>query len=265
VATNSLFDLTGKVAFVTGAASGLGWAMAEVMAEYGATVTLADVDEHGLEIAERQLKSRGYNVESTLLDISNSKQLHAAIDRCADEHGKLDIVFANAGISAGPSFVTSPSGQIDSVDPANWDRVLKINLSGTFDTMRTAAKHMKRQKSGRIIVTASISGMRSSPISGYAYVATKAALINLVRHAAVDLAPYNVLVNAIAPGCFMTNIGGGKLLSDLEVQRKCTARVPLGRLGSPEEIKGLALFLAAPASSYVTGTVIPIDGGVTAR
>ena len=106
--------------------------------------------------------------------------------------------------------------------------------------------------------------MRASPVSGYAYVAAKAALINLVRQAAVELGPRNVRVNAIAPGYIATNLAGGRLKRDPELARELQERVPLGRIGQPEDLKGVALFLASPASSYVTGAVIPVDGGVTA-
>jgi len=261
---NPLFDVSGQVVLVTGAASGLGWAIAEVMAAHEAAVTLVDIDGAGLEHAVRQLAAQGYRAESAVVDISDRDALQATIDRCAHARGRLDVVFANAGVTAGPSYLIAPEGEIDRTDLERWDRSLEINLHGTFDTMRAAAAPMKRQKSGRIVVTASISGMRASPVSGYGYVAAKAALINLVRHAAVELGPHNICVNAIAPGFFVTKLAGGRLKHDAEMARQLAARVPLRRLGLPEDIKGLALFLAAPASGYITGAVIPIDGGVTA-
>jgi NAD(P)-dependent dehydrogenase (short-subunit alcohol dehydrogenase family) len=132
-------------------------------------------------------------------------------------------------------------------------------------TIRFAAAHMKRQRSGSIIATTSIAGTRSEPLVGYGYVAAKAAVGNIVRHAAVDLAAYNVRVNAIAPGPFLTNIAGGRLHRDPDVVKKFAGPVPMGRLGHPDEMKGLALLLASPAGSFITGTVIPIDGGATAR
>ncbi len=132
-------------------------------------------------------------------------------------------------------------------------------------TIRFAATHMKRQRGGSIVATASIAGLRSEPLVGYGYAAAKAAVVNIVRHAAVDLAPYNVRVNAIAPGPFLTNIAGGRLHREPEVAKKFAAPVPLGRMAQPDEIKGLALLLASPAGSFITGTVIPIDGGTTAK
>ena len=141
----------------------------------------------------------------------------------------------------------------------------ELNLAATFMTIRFAATHMKRQRSGSIIATTSIAGMRSEPLVGYGYVAAKAAVANIVRHAAVELASYNVRVNAIAPGPFLTNIAGGRMHREPDVAKQFAAAVPLGRLAQPDEIKGLALLLASPAGSFITGTVIPIDGGTTAR
>jgi NAD(P)-dependent dehydrogenase (short-subunit alcohol dehydrogenase family) len=123
---------------------------------------------------------------------------------------------------------------------------------------------MKQRRSGSIVATASVAGIRAEPITGYGYVASKAAVINIVRQAAVELAPYNIRVNAIAPGPFYTNIGGGRLHREPEIVKLFADMVPLGRLAQTDEIKGLALLLASPAGSYLTGTVIPIDGGATA-
>jgi NAD(P)-dependent dehydrogenase (short-subunit alcohol dehydrogenase family) len=264
VKAEQLYNVTGQVAVVTGAASGLGLAMAEVMAANGAHVAMLDVDGDGLQNAAARLREAGASVEPAVVDVADGERLRAAIDAIAAARGRLDAVFANAGISGGPGH-RSEAGRIENVPMALWQRVLEVNLTSVFVTLQAAAVHMKRQKSGRIIVTASIAGLRSDPVAGYAYAATKAAVNNLVRQAAVELAPYNVLVNAIAPGPFYTNIAGGRLKREPEVVKAFETMVPLGRLAQPVEIKGLALFLASPASSYVTGTVIPIDGGTTAQ
>jgi NAD(P)-dependent dehydrogenase (short-subunit alcohol dehydrogenase family) len=124
---------------------------------------------------------------------------------------------------------------------------------------------MKRRRSGSIVVTTSIAGIKSEPLVGYAYVATKAAMGNVVRQAAVELAPHNIRVNAIAPGPFYTNIRGGVMFKDPDVVKRFEEMVPMGRCAQPDEIKGLALLLASPAGSFITGTVIPIDGGTTAK
>ena len=166
-------------------------------------------------------------------------------------------------MSGGPNYRTE-AGQIANISPELWQRVLDVNLTSVLMTIQAAAVHMKRRKSGRIIVTASIAGLRADPMVGYAYAATKAAVLNVVRQAAMELASFNVLVNAIAPGPFLTNIAGGRLHREPEVVKEFAGMVPLGRLAQPDEIKGLALYLASPASSYMTGTVIPIDGGASA-
>jgi len=255
--------VTGRIVLVTGAASGLGLAMAEVMAANGARVTLADKDEGALDRAVSRLAAAGHAVEGTVVDVANLDRLREAIDAVAARHGRLDVAFANCGISAGPGMMTQ-EGRMEAVALAKWNEVLHVNLTSVFETVRLAASHMKQQRSGRIIVTASVAGLKAERMVGYAYAATKAAIINLVRLAALELAPHNVLVNAIAPGPFLTNIAGGRLHRDAEVVRQFEAMVPLGRIAQPDELKGLALLLASPASSFITGTVIPIDGGIMA-
>ena len=260
-----MFDIGGHVAFVTGAASGLGLAYAEVLAENGAKVLLADINPSGLEAVHARLGAEGYDVEPLTLDITDTDALRDAIDGAAARHGRLDIVFANAGGSAGPGFSLTPAGSIDEADLATFDHWMNINFRANYLTIRFAATPMKKQRRGSIVATASIAGLRSDPLVSYGYVAAKAAINNIVRHAAVDLAPYNVRVNAIAPGPFYTNIAGGRLRRDPEQAKKFSAMIPMARIGEPDEIKGLALLLASPASSYITGAVIPIDGGTTAK
>jgi NAD(P)-dependent dehydrogenase (short-subunit alcohol dehydrogenase family) len=260
-----LFDVHGHVAVVTGAASGLGLAFAEVMAENGATTVLTDVDSPSLDRETARLRAAGCKVEQAVVDIADSEALRAAIDGAAARHGRLDAVFANAGISSGPGWELSPDGHIEAMNLDLFNRAIEINLTATFMTIRFAAAHMKKQRSGSIIATTSIAGLRSEPLVGYGYVGSKAAINNIVHHAAVDLAPFNVRVNAIAPGPFLTNIGNGRLRTDPERAAKFASMVAMGRLGMPDEIKGLALLLASPAGSFLTGAVIPIDGGTTAK
>jgi len=250
-----LFDVTGHVALVTGAASGLGLAMAEVMAENGATVVLADMDGPALERAVQRLSAVGGRAEAAVVDVADRDAVERCVADSGRRHGRLDAVFANAGISAGPQ------ARALATSWATWDRVLAVNLTGVFATLRAAAALMKPQGRGRIIVTASVAGLRGEPMVGYAYAATKAAVANLVRQAAIELGPFNVLVNAIAPGPFRTNIAGGRMHTDREAEREFAQSCPLGRIAEPDEIKGLALLLASPAASYMTGSVIPIDGG----
>ena len=264
---DELFGVKGQVAIVTGAASGLGLAMTEGMAQNGAAVLMIDIDPKTLEAAAAPLRSAGCTIETAALDVANTAALRSAIDSMAARHGKLDTVFANAGMSSGPGYglkAGKTAGLLENVSPDTWERVLQVNLTAVLETMRSAVAHMKPRRSGRIVVTASIAGIRAETICGYPYVATKAAVINIVRQAAVELAPHNVLVNAIAPGVFLTNIAGGKLKTDAAVREEFLGLIPMGRIAEANEIQGLALFLASAASSYLTGQVIAIDGGITA-
>jgi gluconate 5-dehydrogenase len=259
---NTMFDLNGQVAFVTGAAKGLGFAMAEVVAEHGAIVVMTDIDGEALAASVRKLEARGLKAVGEVVDVAETDRLERSINEAAARFGRLDVVFANAGLSAG-SGPTTEAGAIANVDMDRWNRLLNINLTSVFVTIRTAAAHMRPRGSGRLIVTASIAGMRGERMCGYAYAATKGAVANLVRQCSIELSPHNITVNAIAPGPFLTDIGQGRLHQP-EVAAGFIQDVPMGRLGQPDEIKGLALLLASPASSYITGAVIPIDGGATA-
>jgi NAD(P)-dependent dehydrogenase (short-subunit alcohol dehydrogenase family) len=259
-----LFDLTGQVAVVTGAAAGLGLAMAEVFAANGAHVAMLDKDGPGLDAAAKGLVAAGASVEGHVVDIADRARQRAVIDDIAARAGRLDIAVANAGMSAGPGFgFGTGQGGLTDVDQARWDEVVAVNLTGNFTTMQAAARHMVARKSGRIVMIASIAGLKAEHLVGYAYAATKAAVVNLVRQAALELAAHNVLVNCIAPGPFSTNIAGGRI-RDPEIAKQFAAMVPLARIAATDEIKGLALLLASPASSFITGTVIPIDGGAMA-
>jgi gluconate 5-dehydrogenase len=247
---------------VTGAAKGLGLAMAEIVAQSGALVVMTDIDLHALEASVKRLQGQRLDVHGEVLDVADADRLAKNIDGVAERFGRLDIVFANAGLSAGSGPLTD-NGAMAQVDLKRWNELLQINLTSVFVTIRSSAAHMIKQRSGRLIVTASIAGIRGERMCGYAYAATKAAISNLVRQSAIELSPHNVTINAIAPGPFLTDIGQGRL-HDPGVAAGFVSDVPMGRLGQPDEIKGLALLLASPASSYITGTVIPIDGGATA-
>ena len=257
----NLFDLNGRVALVTGAASGIGLAISEILAESGATVVMTDVHAASLAEARERLASGGLKVHGEVVDVTEFGALSAALRGAHDRFGGLDVVCANAGISGGPGPLT-PIGCLSSFDMQAWDRLLRINLTSVMVTIQTAAELMIPRGKGRILVTASIAGLRADPHVSYSYAATKAAVTNLVRQSAMELARHNVLVNAIAPGPFLTNIGNGRL-HDEAVAQRLAQRTMLGRIGDPDEIKGLALLLCSDASSFMTGTVIPIDGGTT--
>jgi NAD(P)-dependent dehydrogenase (short-subunit alcohol dehydrogenase family) len=265
--TAELFDVRGLVTIVTGAASGIGLAYAEVMADNGARVTLMDRDAASLDAAVRRLAERGGEVRGQTLDVTDRPGLRAGIDAAAAHYGRLDVVFANVGIDSPPGFLAmsgerNPNGAIENVSDERWDLVMETNLTSMFGTIKAAVPHMKKNaKGGRIIVTTSVAAIRGEAIVGMPYMPAKAGAAHLVRQAALELAKYNILVNAIAPGPFVTNIAGGHMRDPTTVA--AFARFsPLHRLASTDEIQGLALFLASPASSYVTGSQIVIDGGV---
>jgi NAD(P)-dependent dehydrogenase (short-subunit alcohol dehydrogenase family) len=247
-----LFDVRDTRVVVTGAASGLGFAMAEVMSDCGARVTLADVDRAGLEEVTARLADRGGRVRAWPVDVSDADE----VERLFEEQGGVDVVFANAGISLEPG-VVDPEGGLGAFDRRRWDRVLGVNLNGVVFTMKAAAERMKRQGSGRIVVTASTAGLRADPLVGYSYSAAKFAVIGLVRQAALELAPHGVHVNAIAPGPFHTRIGGDTEIPDGVWE----SVVALGRMAEPEELKPVVLLLGSSASSFMTGAVVPVDGG----
>lgn len=262
-----LFDVSGLATVVTGAASGIGFACAEAMSENGARVTLIDANAESLEKAVAALKSRGHDVRGAVADVTDRAALVRAIDEAAAHYGRLDVVFANAGISGGPGFLNqdrtrNPERAIESVPEELIDRLLKVNYKSIFLTIQAAVPHMKKSGGGRIIVTSTISTIKTEIFVGMPYVMSKAGLMQLVRQAAHELAAYNILVNAMAPGPMITNIGGGRL-KDASVQEFFGKQTPLGRVGRPEDVQGLALFLASPASGYITGEQIVIDGGTT--
>jgi NAD(P)-dependent dehydrogenase (short-subunit alcohol dehydrogenase family) len=258
-----LFDVRDVRVVVTGAASGLGFAMAEVLADCGARVTLADIDSELLGESTRVLAERGGKVRSEVVDVSDAEQVQALFDGVVAADGGVDVVFANAGIAASPGYAIDGGQRIDSIERSAWDQVIAVNLNGIMFTIGSAAAAMKRQGSGRIVVTSSVAGLRPEPVVCYGYIASKAAILNVVRQAALDLAPDGVRVNAICPGPFKgTRIGGGATLDpDPETLQQWVGTIPLGRMAEPEEMKGLVLLLASPAGSFITGASYVIDGG----
>ena len=266
-----LFSVAGLGALVTGAGSGLGLAFAEALAENGARVTLLDVDAARLAAETERLTRLGYAVRAAVADVREHTALERAFAAALAVHGRLDVVFANAGIDSGPGFVSgwsgsqrarNPAGALEAYTDERWSRVIDVNLTGVFATLRIAAGFMKPQRCGRLIVSTSVAAYQCEPAIGAAYMAAKAGAAHLMRCVALELAAFNITVNAIAPGFFVTNIGGGHA-QDPQVQRAMAKVLPMHRVGFPEDIKGLALFLASPASAYLTGQQITIDGGWT--
>ncbi|WP_300725743.1 SDR family NAD(P)-dependent oxidoreductase [Pseudomonas sp.] len=259
------FSVEGLTCVVTGAASGIGLAYAEVMAEAGAQVTLLDIDGALLHEQVTRLKAQGLVVHGEVVDATDRSAMYACFERIGERYGRLDVVFANAGIDSGPGFLDSDGqrceqGALENIEEAHWDKVLATNLTSVFTTLRAAVRLMKPKGSGRIIVTTSNAAMINEAIVGTPYMPAKAGAASLVRQAAMELARFGINVNAIAPGPFVTNIAGGRLRNPAD-RAAFALRVPQHRIASTEEIKGLALFLASPAASYVTGAQIVIDGG----
>lgn len=267
----TMFDVAGKSVIVTGGASGIGRAYAEIMVEMGAQVCVLDLDAPGLERTVAEIAAMGWpgTVWGHPLDVSDRPALAAAFDAVAAKHGRIDVVFANAGVDAGPGFLTpegerDPHGQIDAMPEDHWDRVIDVNLNAVFSTIRHAARHMKQTGGGRIIVTSSVAARVNESFVGTPYMPAKAGVDHLVRNAAMELGAFGILVNCISPGPFVTNIGGGRLKNAAD-RAAFEAQSLLGRIADPDEIKGLALYLASPASGYVTGAQMTIDGGSSLR
>jgi gluconate 5-dehydrogenase len=249
-----IFSVAGKVAFVTGAAAGLGRAMAEALGENGAILWLYDRDGAALEAAANSLRGQGVKVTTVAGDVTDGAALAGAIDDLMAHEGRLDICVANAGISdASPTL-------LHQVTDADWARVLDVNLNGVFLTCRAALAVMVAQGHGKVITVASMWGL-AAPAGAFprpAYAASKGAVVNLTREMALHYADKGIQVNALCPGIFQTETR----------PRDPTAAIaytPMGRLGRPDEIKGSLLYLASSASDFVTGTTLVVDGGVLAR
>lgn len=260
------FKLDGAVALVTGAGSGLGRAYATALAEAGARVMCADVAEDAARQFADSLRSAGHDAQAVRADVSREDDARAMVEATVSAFGKLDVAFANAGIGG-------TGAAIQDMTLADWQQVIDINLTGVFLTFREAAKAMLRNPHtqgnglrGRLIATSSIYGsVGDFAGQAQAYTAAKGGVTNLVRTAAISLAPQRISVNAIAPGFVHTSIGGGLLSHPTpETQAfldEIARRTPLGRLAEPEEFAGIAVFLASSASSYMTGTTVAVDGG----
>lgn len=262
-----LFNVAGLSVLVTGAASGIGLGYAQALAANGAHVTLTDTNEAALAEAVGQLRAAGGRAWGQVADVTQPETLRAAMDAAVAREGRLDVVFANAGISAGPGFLRGDGSRnedaaIEKLSPELFQRALAINLSGALHTIQAATPHMKRQGSGRIIVTTTVAVHKTETLVSTLYVASKAGLLQLVRQAALELARYGILVNGIAPGPVITNIGGGRL-QDPAARAPFERVTPLHRLATPQDLHGAALFLSSPASSYITGIQVVIDGGVS--
>lgn len=266
---SSRFEVSGFGVVVTGGASGLGLAYGEVLAAHGAHVTLIDIDAGALDTETARLRDQGLDVRGAVADVTDHPGLDRAIDEAAELYGRLDVAFANAGIDPGVGFLGAwvgrsrarvKEGALERYEDERWNRVIEINLNGIFATVRAAARHMRPRRFGRIIVTTSLAATIVEGAIGSAYPAAKAGARHFMHAAALELAADGITVNAIAPGFFVTNIGGGHAHNPA-VQAALAKAIPMHRVGQPDDIQALALFLASPASEYITGQEIVIDGG----
>jgi gluconate 5-dehydrogenase len=250
-----LFSLEGRVALVTGSSRGLGFAMAEGLAECGATVVLNGRNEKTLSECARTLKDRGLKADIAVFDATDENAVRAEINAAAKRHGRLDIVVANAGMT-----IRKP---LEEWTTAEWNQVIAADLTSCFVVTQAAVPHMKKNKHGRIIFTTSLTAVRGRP-GIHAYVAAKTGLIGMTRSLACELAEHGITVNGVLPGYFETELNAA-LLANKEFVEFVNGRTPMRRWGKPRELAGAAIYLASDASSYVTGQQITVDGGTSAQ
>ena len=242
--------LKDHVAIVTGGARGIGREIALLFARQGADLALFDVNPQQLEQTAKELRDLGRRAEGCSVDVTDGKQVDDGVGKVLDKLGRIDILINNAGITK--------DGLLIRMDDAQWDRVLNINLRGPFLCTRAVAKHMLKQRRGRIVSIASIVGLIGNP--GQAnYAASKAGIIGFTKAVAKELASRGITCNAIAPGFIKTEMT--EALPSLAKQRLMEA-IPMGTLGEPKDVAQAALFLVSDAARYVTGHVLVVDGGL---
>lgn len=248
---NSLFDLSGRVALVTGGSKGLGLAMARGFAEAGADVVISSRHENELQAAVAKIKEgTGVRAEYVVADMTERRDVARLAETTLALMGNVDILVNNAG--------SNTVAAIDEIRDEDWDRLIELNLTSCMALCRGLVPRMKQRRWGRIIHVSSIMGLASKEGRNI-YSATKSALLGLARASALDLGEYNITVNCIAPGPFLTDLPGNMLT---DAQKKVFAdRTALGRWGQPRELAGPALLLASEAGSYITGSVLVVDGG----
>jgi NAD(P)-dependent dehydrogenase (short-subunit alcohol dehydrogenase family) len=252
----NLFDLRDRVILITGGANGIGKGISLGLAALGGTVVVWDLKPADLEQCAGEAKAAGSSIVTESVDVTSESAVVAAMDRIVADHGRIDAVFVNAGVSG-------KAQPVEDYSLENWRLVHSVNLDGAFLTAREAARHMKTQKRGKIVFTASVwseRGAQGAPIA--AYMSSKGAILNLTRQMALELAQYNITVNGIAPAGFLTSLGNGEL--DSSFGDWLVGQIAMHRMVEPSEMVGPAAFLASRASDWVTGSTLPVDGGFLA-
>ncbi|CAN5556267.1 SDR family oxidoreductase [soil metagenome] len=252
--TNPL-DYTGKVALITGAASGMGLATAQAFAEAGASVVLADFRSDIVQSEVDRLVSAGHKALAITCDVSDDAQVSSMIERTVKEFGRLDAAFNNAGVMAKIAS-TADSSRDD------WDRVIGINLRGVWSCMKYELEQMQRQNSGAIVNNASVGALTGNPGIG-SYIASKHGVIGLTRTAALEYIKHGIRVNAVNPGLIDTQVARDVVSGNEDAYDGIAQGVPIGRAGRPDEIASAVLWLCSPAASYVVGHALTVDGGMT--
>ena len=257
MSVKKLFDLTGQIALVTGGSRGLGLEMAIGLGEAGASVVITARREQWLTTGEAELRTRGITCAAVACDVSNPEQVNAAIRTTVHRFGRIDVLVNNAGISWGEP--------IETMTAEKWRQVMETNATGCFLMSQAAGREMIRAGRGGAIINiasvAGIAGIEADVLDAVGYSASKGAIVALTRDLAVKWARSGIRVNAIAPGFFDPRLSHALLE---KTRAKVEARTPMGRIGTPGELSGVAVFLASAASAYVTGQVLAVDGGMTA-
>lgn len=249
------FDFTSEVAFITGGSRGLGLEIAEGFGRAGASVVITARREQWLREAEQQLKDQGISVLALICDVANPASVEQAAQQALATYGKIDILVNNAGLTWGTPAENMPLDR--------WQQVIDTNITGTFLMSQVVGRQMIEQQQGTIINVASVAGLSGGQLNTVGYNASKAAVINLTRALAVEWGSHGIRVNCIAPGLFRTRMTEGIIAMGAETVVSNTA--PLGRIGQHGELAPTVLFLASSGASYITGQVVPIDGGSTAK
>lgn len=249
-----IFDLSGRRALVTGSSMGIGYALAKGLTEAGASLVMNARDAVRLEQSAQGLRAAGANIETLAFDVTDAKATRAAIDDFEASNGAIDILVNNAGMQH--------RAPLEDFEPEAFDQLMRTNVNSVFYVAQAVARHMIARKSGRIINIASVQSALARP-SIAPYTASKGAVVNLTKGMATDWAKYGLNCNAIAPGYFNTQLNAA-LVADPDFSTWLRQRTPAGRWGEVEELVGACVFLSSPASSFVNGHTLFVDGGITA-